>query len=153
MLAGREPDIILLDVVLPDGDDYITKPFHPEELLARIDAAMRRRGMDKFAPPILTTGSLTLDLTVSQAFNHNKNLELTPKEFALLFMLFQHMGESVSKNDLYEQVWKQPMLGDSSALRQHISRLKKKLEKDGAGNFDILFSRTDGYSLEYMETK
>ncbi|MFT3982898.1 MAG: response regulator transcription factor [Lachnospiraceae bacterium] len=188
-LLGTEPDIILLDVMLPDGDglafcreirectaahilfltaktehedmvqglcgggdDYITKPFHPEELLARIEAVMRRRRMDKSAVQILEKGSLTLDVAASHAFIGNINLDLTPKEFSLVFLLLQHTGEPLSKEYLYEQVWKQPMQSDSAALRQHLSRLKRKLEAASGGSFTIFVSRTDGYSLECAET-
>lgn len=189
-LDETDPDIILLDVMLPDGDglsfcreirsrtaahilfltaktehedmmqglcgggdDYITKPFHPEELLARIEAVMRRRGMDKTPAQILEKGSLRLDVAASHAFIRDINLDLTPKEFSLLFLLLQHKEKSISKEYLYEQVWKQPMLGDSSALRQHLSRLKRKLETASDGKFTLFVSRTDGYSLECVETR
>ena len=132
-----KPDIILLDVMMPDGDgfafceeirartpahilfltaktehkhlvrglasggdDYITKPFHPEELLVRIDSAMRRQSMAKKPMQILKKGAMTLDLASSQAFFDDSNLWLTPKEFALLFLLAQNEGEILNAVDL-----------------------------------------------------
>ena len=186
-LSETEPDIILLDVMLPDGDglafcreirettaahilfltartehadmvkglcwggdDYITKPFHPEELLARIEAAMRRRNMDKSPAQMLTKDALRLDIAASQAFVNDVNLSLTPKEFSLLFLLLRHQGEALDKVRLYEEVWKQPMAGDGKALWQHMSRLKRKLEEASGGSLTIFAARGEGYSLEMI---
>lgn len=184
-LARAEPDIILLDVMLPDGDgfalceeirdktaahilfltakadhqsmmrglggggdDYITKPFHPEELIMRIEAVMRRRGRYKTFPQVLCKGPLALDVAAAQAHMGGKNLKLTPKEFSLLFLLMRHHREALSKTTLYQEVWKQPMVGDGEALWQHMSRLKRKLEEASGGMVTIFSARKEGYSLE-----
>ena len=185
-LAEVEPDIILLDVELPDGngmdfceeirdktaahilfltskiehenmvlglkfggDDYITKPFHLDELLARIDAAMRRRMIDKKPVQTITKGTLTLDIATNHAFLNGENLSLTPTEFSLLVLFVQNKGKTLDTAYLYEEVRKQPMNGDSNAIRQHISRLKKKLESASNGEYTIFASRNEGYSLEF----
>lgn len=187
-LATQKPDVILLDVMLPDGDgfafceearavtsahilfltaktkhedmmlglsaggdDYITKPFHPEELLMRIEIAMRRRNMDKTSEVQITKGAIMLDIASSQAFISGTNLALTPKEFSLLFLLVQRNGKMLSKDLLYEEVWKQPMAGDGKALWQQISRLKRKLEGASGGAVSIFAIRGKGYSLEMIE--
>lgn len=187
-LSRIRPDIILLDVMLPDGDgmafckeirsdttahilfltaktehedmvrglcgggdDYITKPFHPEELLARIDAVMRRRGMENTPVQVLETGELRLEVAASRATWRGEDLELTPKEFLLLYYLAQNKGSAIDKSSLYEKAWKQPMLGNSNALRQHIYRLKYKLETISGGAYTIFASRTEGYMLDFTE--
>ena len=185
-LTEAQPDIILLDVELPDGngidfceeirgkttahilfltaklehenmvqglnnggDDYITKPFHPEELLARIDASMRRREMDKKTVQVIKSGNLMLDIATAHAFLNGENLSLTPTEFSLLILFIQNKGKILDSTYLYEEVRKQPMNGDSNALRQHVSRLKKKLESASNGEYTIFASRNEGYSLEF----
>ncbi|MDR2108266.1 MAG: response regulator transcription factor [Coriobacteriales bacterium] len=184
-LAVLEPDVILLDVMLPDddgfclcdeirrttsahiifltaktehadlvrglacgGDDYIMKPFHHDELLARVEAAIRRRRMDKAPTQTLTKGALTLDIVANQAFLNNTNLLLTPKEFALLLVLVQSEGKTLSADFLYERVWKQPIAGDRSALKTAISRLRTKI---AVGGFDIISQRRQGYTFEASE--
>lgn len=178
-LVRTEPDVILLDVMLPDGDgfsfceeireqtsahilfltakvghedmvrgltgggdDYISKPFHPEELLARVSAAMRRRKMDR--PPVqtLVKGDLTLDIVASQAFLNTVNLSLTPKEFCLLLLLMQKEGKAVCAEVLYEKVWKAPLLGDKNAIQAAVSKLRQKLEPSG---YTIHSQRGQGY--------
>lgn len=174
-LAGHDPDIILLDVMLPDGDgmdfcseirgstrahilfltakteqadtlrglnsggdDYITKPFHPKELLARVEAVMRRRNMtDK-----LKKGSLTLDVLAGQAFVGNTDLLLQPREFAALHMLVQREGEIIDAETLYEKAWGRPLAGDRNTLQVTVSKLRKKLVPAG---YDIAAERGKGY--------
>jgi DNA-binding response OmpR family regulator len=181
-LAKMEPDIILLDVMLPDGDgfdlcdeirettsahilfltsktehvdlvrglscggdDYIMKPFHHEELLARVEAAIRRRRMDKTPAQSIQKGALTLDIVANQAFIGSKDLLVTQKEFALLLLLAQNEGKTLDMDFLYEKVWGRPLLGDKNTLQATISKLRKKIEPAG---FDIYASRGKGYSFE-----
>ena len=178
-LAEAQPDIILLDVELPDGngidfceeirskttahilfltaklehenmvrgldnggDDYITKPFHPGELLARIDAAMRRRMIDKKPVQMITKGTLTLDIMATQAFIGGEDLSLTPKEFSLLLLLAQNEGNILSAEFVYEKAWNLPLKGDKNSIRIAISRLRSKIESAG---YIIQTLRGQGY--------
>jgi DNA-binding response OmpR family regulator len=180
-LARSDPDVILLDVLLPDGngiefceeiraetiahiifltsrkehedqlrgmalggDDYITKPFKLDLLLARVSSAMRRREMTKTPPRTLMLGDLVLDILSGRAFLNNMDLILTPKEFSLLYFFMQHSGETINAGLLYSHVWGQPMGGDVSALRKTVSRLRSKLEGSG---YTIAVNRGDGYSF------
>jgi len=164
-LAEAQPDIILLDVELPDGDgmdfceeirnktaahvlfltsktehenmvlglkfggdDYITKPFHLDELLARIDAAMRRRMIDKKPVQMIIKGTLTLDIMATQAFIGGEDLALTPKEFSLLLLLVQNEGDILSAEYVYETVWKAPLIGDKNSMQAIISKLRTKID-------------------------
>lgn len=186
-LAACQPEVILLDVILPDGngidfcgeirddtdahilfltsktehenrirgletggDDYITKPYKLEEMLSRVRAVMRRRGMEYAKPPekMLVRGSLRLDIVSGQAFWMGRDLLLTQKEFALLLLLTQKAGHVLTGEALYQGVWGQPLLGDNSALRTQLSRLKGKLGSTSGGAARISGSRGEGYCLE-----
>jgi len=178
-LTEAPPDIILLDVELPDGDgisfceeirskttahilfltaklehenmvrglnnggdDYITKPFHPEELLARIDAATRRRMIDKKPVQMITKGTLTLDILAAQAYIGDEDLALTPKEFSLLLLLVQNEETVLSAEFIYEKAWNQPLNGDKNSLKSIFSRLRQKIEPAG---YSIQALRGQGY--------
>ena len=178
-LSLLSPDIILLDVMLPDGDgfafcreirshtaahilfltaktqhkdmvrglsdggdDYITKPFRLEELLVRVDAAMRRQTIAKKPLKTVQKGALVLDVAASQGFFHGASLGLTPKEFALLFLLMQEEGRLLSAHKLYESVWKAPLMEDKNAVQTALSKLRQKLESTG---YTIAMLRNQGY--------
>lgn len=180
---GREcPDIIILDILLPDGngidfireiravttapililtclnkkddlltglaaggDDYITKPYDIDELRARVAAFLRRAALAKESQRSIAFGSLTLDPLAGQAYLSGEDMLLTHKEFAILLLLVEHAGERLSKEYIYEMVWKQPLAGDDNALFKQISRLKKKLARCGSLNLSL--SRGEGYQL------
>ena len=168
-LAQVEPDVILLDVTLPDGsgfdfceeirdrtkayilfltaktahedmvrgmtgggDAYITKPFHAEEMLVKVDAAVRRMTFEKAPVKTLTFGSLTLDIIAGRAFIDGVDLLLTQKQFSLLLIFAQHEDEVLSAEELFEDVWNQTMLDYDKTLRRRVSELRGKLDK---GNF------------------
>lgn len=130
------------------ADDYITKPYKLDELIARVGAAMRRRRMGAKAPmaDVLMRGALTLNVIAQQAFFEGKDLLLTQKEFALLLTLFR--SNVVSKEKLYEDIWQQPFLGDGAALWKHISRLNKKLFEGGGERIAVYARRGEGYYLQ-----
>lgn len=176
-LAHTEPDVILLDVMLPDGDgmdfcgeirsqttahilfltakteladivrglnlggdDYITKPFHPKELLARVEAAVRRKAMEKSR--ILKKGVLVLDLVALQAYVSDIDLLLQPKEFALLQLFVQNENKVMDAEGIYQKVWGRPLAGNKSALQAAVSKLRKKI---AAAEYDIATVRNTGY--------
>jgi len=174
-----QPDIILLDVELPDGDgmdfckeirnettahilfltaktqhehmtrglnyggdDYITKPFHPEELLVRVEAAMRRRLMEKAPIQTIKKGILTLDVLATQALINGKDLVLSPKEFSLLLLFVQNEEKLISAENVYEKTWKLPLVDGKNSLKVTISRLRQKIEPAG---YVIQSLRGQGY--------
>jgi len=184
-LNRQEPDIILLDVMLPDGDgvdlcreirkqskahiiyltakteyedlsrgleaggdDYIRKPFHPRELLDRINAAMRRQIMgNEMAVRTITCGPLTLDMETARAYLSNEDMLLSQKEFVLLKFLVLNEGRTQDKETIFHAVWGQPLADNSRSLYTMVSRLKKKLEP--YQNIIILNAvRGEGYRLK-----
>lgn len=184
-LARQEPDVIVLDIMLPDGngleflseirartsapvllltaladkddrlaglraggDDYIVKPYDLDELRERVAAFLRRKKMyEAHTPQKLTRGPLSLDVIAHRAFLNGEDMLLAPKEFALLLLLVQHEGRPLSKEYLYETVWKLPANNDARAVWTHLSVLKKKLTASTGGRVQIVSERSRGYLL------
>lgn len=133
------------------GDDYLEKPFDPAELLARMEALLRRVALLQESGAALTAGNLTLDLIRHKAAVDGKNLPLTPKEFQLLAILLRNRNRYASSEELYVGVWGMAAC-DSRTVAAHISHLRLALRQGGA-NFTIEHQRLRGYRLrKKMET-
>ncbi|MEF2154896.1 response regulator transcription factor [Luteimonas sp. FXH3W] len=112
------------------ADDYLVKPFYVEELLARINALVRRAaGWSKSS---LECGPVTLDLAAQTVAVNGSNVDLTSYEYKVLEYLMMHAGELVSKADLTEHIYQQDFDRDSNVLEVFIGRLRKKLDPEGA---------------------
>jgi len=107
------------------ADDYLAKPFHMEELLARLRALIRRAG--GHARNELVCGSLLLDTRSSRVTVHGEPLTLTSHEYRVLAYLMHHVGETVSRTELTEHIYAQDFERDSNTLEVFIGRLRKKL--------------------------
>ncbi|MBL8134752.1 MAG: response regulator transcription factor [Anaerolineae bacterium] len=110
------------------ADDYVDKPFSPEELIARINALLRRVGWAPSMEPKLRIRQLELDLARRQAHLNTRKLHLTPVEYGILVTLMRNAGKVVSHDELLRSVWGTNYEGDYSVLRVNISRLRQKLE-------------------------
>jgi two-component system response regulator PhoP len=110
------------------ADDYLVKPFHFEELLARVNALLRRAA--GLAQPVVTCGPITLDTTAQAVRVDKRALELTAYEYKVLEYLILHAGEVVSKTTLTEHVYDQDFDRDSNVIEVFIGRLRKKLDPD-----------------------
>jgi DNA-binding response OmpR family regulator len=140
-LTAKSEHEDMLKGLTTGGDDYICKPFHMAELLARVESAMRRR--NKSIPmETLVKGELTLDLLAKRVLLNGNPIDLPPKAFDVLFLFAQNEGKLMSANYIYERVWAQPLSGDNQALQSAISRLRKGLS---ATDFDIKLVRGKGY--------
>ncbi len=113
------------------ADDYITKPFSPRELVARIKASLRRLGGGSVKKELVST-RLRLDEEARLAWKDGQPLDLTPIEFDLLHTLMNHHGRALSRDQLIEQVWGYDYYGDDRVVDVHIGRLRKKIETDPA---------------------
>jgi two-component system KDP operon response regulator KdpE len=118
--------VVALDV---GADDYMTKPFGMDELLARLRAALRRSGADPDAP-IVETESFTVDLATKQASTQSGPVRLTPTEWHLLEVLIRHEGKLVSRRDLLQEVWGPAYETETNYLRVYMAQLRRKLEVD-----------------------
>lgn len=110
------------------ADDYLVKPFHFEELSARLRALLRRDL--RVRAPILTVGDLKLDPASRAVWQGKRRLDLTAKEFAILEYLMRHPGEVVSQEELIAHVWNEDVNLFTTSVRVHIHALRRKLDDD-----------------------
>ena len=108
------------------ADDYLTKPFAFDELLARVRALLRRSELVR--PTVLALADLSLDPMSQRVLRGGMVLELTHKEFAILQILLRHAGEVVSRSRLAEQVWKDDLISIDNLIDVHISNLRRKVD-------------------------
>ena len=167
-LAAPEPDLVLLDLRLPDidgytvaremrarsrvpiimvtakgeevdrviglelgADDYVVKPFGLRELIARINAVMRRVDGTPEPEPVITVGGLAIDRRRRDVHLDGQDVALTPKEFALLVVLAADPGAAVERRAILEEVWGTRWYGPSKTIDVHVSSLRRKLGDPG----------------------
>ncbi len=126
------------------ADDYIVKPFDFAELLARVQAVVRRSSTRP--APVLKSGELTLDLTTRRVSLGEADVELTPIEFSLLELLMRYSGQVVTRKMLCEHVWGFNWDGTTNVIEVHVNRLRGKLDK-GRNQSYITTVRGRGYAL------
>ncbi|WP_411106996.1 response regulator [Streptomyces sp. cmx-4-9] len=188
LAAARHPDVVLLDLGLPDmdgievirglrgwtrvpilvlsarqtsdekvealdagADDYVTKPFGMDELLARLRAAVRRA-----EPPagaggeevVVETDGFTVDLAAKKAVREGRDIRLTPTEWHLLEVLVRHGGKLVSQKQLLQEVWGPSYGTETNYLRVYMAQLRRKLEADPSHPRHFITEPGMGYRFE-----
>jgi DNA-binding response OmpR family regulator len=135
------------------ADDYITKPFDNDVLLARIKAALRRVQSSRAdrKDEVLTVGDLTIDPAAHIVTLGGEEIDLPPREFDLLHTLALEAGNVISVDDLLTRVWGAEYMGESQVIYVHIRWLREKLEKDPHNPRRIITMRGVGYKLEVQE--
>lgn len=130
------------------ADDYMTKPFSPRELLARIRARLRRikSGEQEIAP--IVRRDLVMDLTRFEVTVRGETTELTPKEFELLRVLAAHPGKVFSRDELLERIWGYEYAGDTRTVDVHVRHLRQKIELDPSNPEYIDTLRGIGYRFK-----
>lgn len=134
VVSARSEDTDKIEALDAGADDYITKPFSVEELLARIRVAQRRlsvnQGIDGKESAAFTNGELKIDYTAGCVFLRGEELHLTPIEYKLLCLLSRNMGKVLTHTYITQQVWGRSSENDVASLRVFMATLRKKLEAD-----------------------
>ena len=186
LLRHEKPDLVILDLGLPDldgievirriraelpvpilvlssredekgkvatldlgADDYVTKPFGVEELMARMRAALRHRLQQQGSRPVFQSGDLSVDLVRRIVAAGGKEIKLSPKEYDILQQLVIHAGKVLTHKHLLREVWGLEAGGDIQYLRVYIRQLRQKLEADPERPKHILTEAGVGYRLHY----
>ena len=142
VLSARDGSRDKVEALDLGADDYVTKPFGADELLARIRAAGRRAGSDL---PVVEAGSLTIDVPSRRVTRDGVVVRLTPTEWGLLENLVRHPGRLVSQRDLLHEVWGPSYGRETNYLRVYMAGLRKKLEEDPAAPRHLLTEAGMGY--------
>ncbi|TQR29871.1 response regulator transcription factor [Lysinibacillus sphaericus] len=130
---GEEHDKI--NALDAGADDYVTKPFSVEELLARIRVALRRMSFEhqlENEPSIFVNGHLQINYAANTVFVHDKEVHLTPIEYKLLVILSKHVGKVLTHNFILKEVWHNALQSDVPSLRVFMATLRKKIEDNPA---------------------
>ena len=148
VLSGRMHSAAKVDALDAGADDYVTKPFNVEELLARIRAVSRRVGPQEDAEPV-QLGRWTVDLVDrTVASTDGGRVHLTPTEWQLLDVLLRNPGRLVSQRQLLQQVWGPTYTEETHYLRQYMKNLRRKLEEDPARPQHLLTEPGMGYRFQ-----
>jgi two-component system KDP operon response regulator KdpE len=145
VLSVRGEEKTKVDALDAGADDYITKPFGMDELLARIRATLRRQPASESQLQVLEAGDFLIDLAAHTAAQQGKGLRLTPKEFDLLVHLIRNPGKVLTHRVLLAAVWGGDYTEQTEYLRVLIGQLRKKIEADPATPRYILTEPWIGY--------
>ena len=183
--AERHPDVVVLDLGLPDmdgteviaglrgwtsvpivvlsarqhgedkiealdlgADDYVTKPFAMNELMARLRAAVRRTQEPAPAVPVVEAGDLSIDLARKRVSRRGEDVRLTPTEWSFLELLARNLGRLVERQQILREVWGPAYEQETHYLRVYAAQLRRKLEDDPAHPRHLVTTSGLGYTLE-----
>ncbi|GCF95762.1 DNA-binding response regulator [Enterococcus florum] len=146
MITAKSEDADRILGLEVGADDYIVKPFSPEEVLSRINAILRRIHFENDHPQkVIKLGEIKLHLGNRKAFYESKEIVLTKKEFEILALFAKYPNKVFNRNNLLDAVWGYDYYGDSRTVDSHIKRLRAKIKKAGIDNDSIETVWGEGY--------
>ena len=152
VVSGRSESWDKVEALDAGADDYVTKPFSADELLARI-RALSRRVPTASGDPVTTFGDVTVDLASRVVTRAGATVRLTPTEWRLLEVLLRNPGRLVSRETLLTEVWGPQYTSDTGYLRLYLSQLRKKLEPDPARPQYLLTEAGMGYRFRAADNE
>lgn len=147
VLSAREGQSDKVDALDAGADDYLTKPFGMDELLARIRAALRR-AQPAESEPVIRTSRFTIDLAAKRVTTNSGPVRLTPTEWHLLEILAKNTGKLVSRQQLLTEVWGPAYARETNYLRVYMAQIRQKLEADPSHPRHIITEPGMGYRFE-----
>lgn len=153
VISARSEDKDKIDALDLGADDYITKPFSVEELLARIRVATRRLNSinEKQVESVFKNGDLTIDYSAGCVYLYDKELHLTPIEYKLLCLLSKHIGKVLTHTYITTEIWGTTWESDVASLRVFMTTLRKKIERDSVESKYIQTHIGVGYRMLRIE--
>ncbi len=146
-LTGRSQEIDKIMGLRLGADDYVTKPFSTSELLARVQAVLRRTQAALVLRERIEVGEFVVDVAAHEATVRGRPVKLSPKEFSLLRLLASNPGRALERSFLLDTVWGEGWIGETKTLDVHIQWLREKVERDPAHPQYIHTVRGVGYKL------
>ncbi|WP_054814450.1 response regulator [Nocardia arizonensis] len=148
VLSARTDSADKVEALDAGADDYVTKPFGMDELLARLRAAVRRGVDADVSDPVVVTPSFTVDLASKKVTKNGEAVHLTPTEWGMLEMLVRHRGKLVGRKELLREVWGPSYATETHYLRVYLAQLRRKLEDDPARPKHLLTEAGMGYRFQ-----
>ncbi len=150
MVTARDSEIDKVVGLEIGADDYVTKPYSPRELVARVRAVLRRQAPDsgELAPTTLSAGPVRMDVDRHVVTVNGESVQLPLKEFELLELLLRNAGRVLTRGQLIDRVWGADYVGDTKTLDVHVKRLRSKVEPEPSTPRYIVTVRGLGYKFE-----